>query len=398
MIPQNHTFTVSELTDIIRTILEESFIDISLEGEISNYRPAASGHCYFTLSDREASISAVIFKGQRRMLSFNPENGMRVKIRGRISVYAPRGTYQIICSSMEIYGEGDILLMLEERKRRLAALGFFDPAAKKKLPPFPETIGIITSPTGAALQDILKVLNRRGCSARLVVLPSLVQGDNAPGELVKQLKAANRHKLADVLILARGGGSVEDLLPFSSEEVVQAVYNSEIPVISGIGHEIDTSLADLAADVRAATPSAAAEIVTNEYERVKLRISSLKSSLHQDIQARLKSVRRETDFFKARELARFFKSKTDYLNYHLDSLKERLTGAVESRLNRHRVDLNSCINTLKDTSPYSVLDRGYAWVSLNNKNIRSAEELNPGDVIDVRLSRGSVKAEVKEIQ
>ncbi|HPO03165.1 MAG TPA: exodeoxyribonuclease VII large subunit, partial [Treponemataceae bacterium] len=253
---------ISEITAIIKEILEGSFPSVLLEGEISNYRPSSTGHLYFTLKDDSSSISAVMFKGRSRQLAFVPRDGMLVRAKGSISVYEARGTYQIIIDSMEQAGTGDILRLLEERKQRLAREGLFDEKRKRPIPFFPERIAVITSPTGAAVRDIVQILRRRNPAIHIVILPASVQGSEAPESLARQIETANRFAMADLIIIGRGGGSLEDLLPFSDESVVRSIAASKIPVISAVGHETDWSLSDLAADVRAPTPSAAAELAS----------------------------------------------------------------------------------------------------------------------------------------
>ncbi|HOC30116.1 MAG TPA: exodeoxyribonuclease VII large subunit, partial [Treponemataceae bacterium] len=248
---------IAEITSLIKEILEGSFPLVTLEGEISNYRPSSTGHLYFTLKDESSAIASVMFKGKARYLPFAPADGMLVRATGSISVYEARGTYQIIIDRMEAAGTGDILRILEERKRSLAAEGLFDQDRKREIPEIPERIAVITSPTGAAVRDILQIVRRRNPAISVVILPAPVQGPEAPPVLVRQLETANRYHMADVIIIGRGGGSLEDLLPFSDEAVVWAVAGSKIPVISAVGHEIDWTLCDFAADLRVPTPSAA---------------------------------------------------------------------------------------------------------------------------------------------
>lgn len=254
--------TVSQLTKLIKSHLESRFPAVEVEGEISNFRPSSTGHYYFTLKDKGAMISAVMFKNRLGTLRFIPADGQLVRVRGRISLYELRGSYQIICESMERAGEGEILAMLEERKRHLAAEGLFDAGRKKPLPLFPKRIGVVTSPTGAALKDILRVTRRRNPGLDIVVIPTAVQGEEAGAKIAAQIRAAAGVPGLDLLIIGRGGGSLEDLLPFSDEEVVRAVAECPLPTLSAVGHEIDTALSDYAADGAAPTPSAAAELVS----------------------------------------------------------------------------------------------------------------------------------------
>ena len=256
----DHVYSIQEITGIIKSLFEQNFSSLRIAGEISNCRPSSTGHLYFTLKDEKAALQAVMFKGRTWTLGFEPKDGLKVIVSGSLSVYEQRGSYQIIVETMELAGEGAILKMLEERKQKLAREGLFDRDRKRPLPFFPLRIAVITSPTGAALRDILTVLSRRNRRVSVTVLPAPVQGAEAAPVLVRQLETANRYKLGELIIIGRGGGSLEDLLPFSDEAVVRAVAASEIPVISAVGHEIDWALTDFAADVRAPTPSAAAEL------------------------------------------------------------------------------------------------------------------------------------------
>ncbi len=287
MIIANRTYSVSEITELIRMLLETEFTGVRLEGEISNCRPASSGHLYFTLKDHDAMIQAVMFRNRCASLSFRPIDGKKVVVEGNISVYGKRGTYQVVCESMKDDGTGDILLILEERKRRLAAEGLFDQARKRPLPMMPSRVAVVTSPTGAAIRDILNVLRRRNSGLNLVVLPAAVQGDGAAEAIARQIETANLHRLGDVLIVGRGGGSLEDLLPFSEERVVRAVAASRIPVISAVGHEVDVALSDLAADLRAPTPSAAAELVSGSRDDLLRRVRDLESGIRRTLEQRI---------------------------------------------------------------------------------------------------------------
>ncbi|MDF1568301.1 MAG: exodeoxyribonuclease VII large subunit, partial [Spirochaetaceae bacterium] len=264
-------WSVSELTSAIKYCLEDEFPSVRVQGEISNCRPSGAGHVYFTLKDSGSVISAVLFRGRAAGSALRPEDGISVVASGKIDVYPPRGSYQLIVDSMEPAGKGALLEALELRKRALAAEGLFDMDRKKSLPPYPRRVAVVTSPTGAAVRDILQVLSRRAAAPRVTILPTPVQGNDAPGKIADQLARASSYSMGDVVILARGGGSIEDLMCFNDEIVVRAVAACSLPVVSGVGHEIDVTLADLAADVRAATPSAAAELVSDRSEDLLIR-------------------------------------------------------------------------------------------------------------------------------
>ncbi len=278
-------FSVSEITSLIKDSLEGSFRGVRISGEISNCRPSSTGHLYFTLKDKDAMISAVMFKGRQKGLAFTPKDGMLVNASGNISVYALRGSYQIICDSLEKAGEGDLLAMLEERKQKLAEEGLFDSSRKKPLPLFPSKIAVVTSPTGAAVRDILRVTGRRNSGLNIVILPAPVQGDAAAKKIAEQIRRADEYNLADVVIIGRGGGSLEDLLPFSDEAVVRAVAECSLPIISAVGHEIDRSLSDYAADVSAPTPSAAAEIVSAGHGELADRVRTSYESIVREMRS-----------------------------------------------------------------------------------------------------------------
>ena len=306
-VPDGKIFSVSEINSLLKEIIEGSFPQLVIEGEISNYRPNASGHLYFTLKDENAQLSAVMFKNAAAYIDFTPKDGTKVHCTGRLSVYAARGNYQIVITKMTVAGEGEILKMLEERKRRLAAEGLFS-REKRPLPPFPRTIGIITSATGAALRDILQIMKRRNKCVSAIVFPAAVQGADAPLSIVQQIRNANLLQCCDALIVGRGGGSLEDLLPFSDESVVRAVASSTIPVISAVGHEIDWALSDFAADKRAPTPSAAAELAVPELSDIINALMFYKNELYQHLQARIKNIRLMIQNFSPDSLELQFRS------------------------------------------------------------------------------------------
>ena len=392
-----YRFQVSEITAHIKEILEQSFSTIAIEGEISNFRPAGSGHWYFTLKDRDAMIQAVMFKYRSARVAFTPADGQKVIVRGNISVYAKRGNYQIICDSMEKAGEGDILAMLEERKRKLAAEGLFAEEKKRPLPFFPTRIAVVTSPTGAAIRDILQVLGRRSSGLDVVVLPAPVQGDSAGAKIAAQIRRANYFQLGDVIITGRGGGSLEDLLPFSDEEVVRAVAESEIPVISAVGHEIDTALSDYAADVSAPTPSAAAEIVSKSREELSDRVHHLKDEMSTRIQNRVENAGLLIRQFTPENLEERFRQVLQPYQLHLDDAKEEAVRNLQDMLTstRHRVDMLR--SSIEGNSPLAILRKGYAVVTdrRNGVLIGSVKQSTAGDPIDIRLHDGRLGATVE---
>jgi exodeoxyribonuclease VII large subunit len=390
---------IAEITSLIKEILEGSFPSITLEGEISNLRPSSTGHLYFTLKDGTSAISAVMFKGKSRYLAFTPKDGALVHATGSISVYEARGTYQIIVETMEEAGSGDILRLLEERKRRLAAEGLFDADRKRPIPDFPERVAVITSPTGAAVRDIIQIIRRRNPSISVTVLPAPVQGSEAPAALIRQLETANRYTMADVIVIGRGGGSLEDLLPFSDEDLVRAVAASRIPVISAVGHEIDWSLCDYAADYRAPTPSAAAELVSPLATDIEARLSGAREALVESVSSRVERVRLTLAQFSAESLELRFRRIEQPLLMRFDDAKEGLLEALQSRVRdtRHRVELLT--KTLEGGNPRAILKRGYSMVrdAETGKVIRSPKDTGPGKTIEIVPERGSIRARVEEL-
>jgi exodeoxyribonuclease VII large subunit len=398
MLDDDRVLSVSELTSLVKEILEGGFPEVTVEGEITNVRPASSGHLYFSLKDRSSMVQAVMFRYRSRVLGFEPQDGMLVRARGGITVYAARGQYQILVERLELAGEGDLLAKIEERKRRLAAEGLFDEDRKRPLPRFPSRVAVITSPTGAAIRDIINVVSRRNAGLDLVLLPAAVQGEAAPAELVRQLKAANRYGLGDVIIIGRGGGSLEDLLAFSDEAVVRAVATSEIPVISAVGHEIDWALTDFAADLRAPTPSAAAELVTESRLALAREVGQFEGELETAMRSRLERARLLLARFEPSSVeGQFMRVLTPALRRYDDAKDELARGlkeALDSR--RHRLELAR--TGLEASSPDAILARGFAVVRRpgDRKAIRDSGELAAGAGIDIRFARGGAKARIEE--
>jgi len=394
--------TISELTELIRRTLEGEFPSVVVEGELSNFRPSSSGHLYFTLKDSHASIQAIMFKNRIRSLGFQPKDGMLIKARGSLSVYAQRGTYSIVVEEMERSGEGDILAMLEERKRRLAAEGLFDQSRKRPIPRFPETVAVVSSPTGAAFQDILNILKRRARGVRVIILPAPVQGAEAAPIIAQRIVQANKWRLADVLIVGRGGGSLEDLLPFSEEVLVRAVASSAIPVISAVGHEIDWALSDFAADLRAPTPSAAAELVSENREETLANVRSIAQSLFSSIQNRIERLRLLSRPFKAEDLEYRFQSILQPNLLRFDQARDALLENMQEKTMENRMRLTLAKTSLEAASPLAVLQRGFSLVSferdgVSGKAIRSAGEVKSGDRLIIRPLEGLITAEVQKI-
>lgn len=390
--------TVSDLTSLIKNTLEGSFYNLTVEGEISGFKPASTGHWYFSLKDEGAVISAVIWRSTIPRISFLPKDGQRVIVKGSISVYGPRGTYQIVCTSMEPFGEGDILAMLEQRKRHYAELGYFDESLKKPIPKRPNKVAIITSPTGAALQDILQITGRRSPNLDLIILPAVVQGPDAAESVALRIKEVNEFLLADVMIVGRGGGSIEDLLPFSEDCVIEAIHNSDIPVISAVGHEIDWALSDFVADLRAPTPSAAAELVCESILDQQAKVESLRASMKESMASRISAIRLRVAAFSKENAKAQLESRLSHnrmrLDYAMSALKREICNLVAVK--KTKVQMLS--HKIEVLSPLSILDRGYGILTTKDgKTLRSISQIKVGDMMEITLNDGRLSACVEEV-
>jgi exodeoxyribonuclease VII large subunit len=396
--PGERSFTVSQITNLIKDLLEQSLPNVTVEGEISNWRPASSGHCYFSLKDEEALLSVVMFRSRLAALSFQPADGLKVRATGNISVYPKRGNYQLICESLQISGEGEILAMLEKRKRKLAALGLFDAERKKSLPLFPSRVAVVTSPTGAAIRDILRVLARRSAGLDLVILPTLVQGEGAGEMIARRIRTANEFDMAEVIIVTRGGGSLEDLLPFSDEEAVRAIAESRIPVISAVGHEVDFTLADFAADVRAPTPSAAAEMVCASRLELARALQAARESLCEAMRARLERLRLVLEQFEPEALERHLRFFLQPTVLRVDDARQQLADGLQVLLRDRRHRLELLAEAVQASSPLGILARGYAVVvqERTGRSLLSTAGLKAEEILRIRLHRGGLRASVKE--
>ena len=437
-------YTVSEITADVKACLESEFSRVSVEGEISNLTAATSGHLYFGLKDKGAQIRCVCFRSKARFLKFRPEDGLQVVASGDLSVYEPRGDYQLIVDFMEPKGFGSLQLAFERLKARLHVEGLFDAQRKKPLPLLPRCIGIVTSPAGAALQDILRILRRRHENVRVLIYPARVQGQGAAAEIAAGIRALNRLSEIDVMIVGRGGGSLEDLWAFNEETVARAIFESRIPVISAVGHEIDFTIADFVADLRAPTPSAAAELVVSQKQTMLEQVAVLGNRLQRSLQFRLSQLRNQVLTLSA---DRVFASVDGRLSYHrqrLDELSFRLESRLGSRfgeLKGHerllaadlgRFDLRQTLRLKRETlgsqisrlgaaarlclqstrgkvraldsslqalSPLAVLDRGYAICRDARGNIvKDAATLGVGDPFSVTLAKGTIDARTERVQ
>ena len=391
--------TVAELTSLIKSTLEGSFYGLTVEGEISGFRPASTGHWYFSLKDKDAVIGCCMWRTSTARVPFRPKDGMKVIVTGNISVFEPRGTYQIICSSMQSAGEGDILAMLEERKRRYDSLGYFDISLKKPIPKRPAKVAVITSPTGAALQDILQITGRRNGGMDIIILPAIVQGQDAAPSIAARIKEVNEFLLADVIIVGRGGGSVEDLLPFSEDCVIEAIHDSDIPVISAVGHEIDWALSDYVADLRAPTPSAAAELVCESSMDQLEKVNKIRQSMVEAITTRLSSIKLRVAAFSPSSAKAQLENRLSRVRMSLDSSQRSIMHSMENALNEKKALSKLLRRQLEALSPLAVMQRGYAIISSGDgKSIRRAFDAKPRQDIDIRMSDGIIKAGVKEVK
>ncbi|MBB5225630.1 exodeoxyribonuclease VII large subunit [Treponema ruminis] len=396
LFPKDTVFTVSNLTSLIREILEGTFSNITLEGEISNYRPNSSGHLYFTLKDEGAQISAVMFRGRAMSLDFVPKDGMKVKCTGSISVYAPRGNYQIIINKMEIAGAGNILQILEERKRKLAEEGLFNSERKKPIPRFSKRVGIVTSPTGAALRDILQITKRRNPGVDVVILPALVQGEGAAVTIANMIKTANDFDMCDVLIVGRGGGSLEDLLPFSEEVVVRAIAGSHIPVVSAVGHEIDWALSDYAADMRAPTPSAAAELVVPKQSDILQGLAAYKEEFYNQITGKVERLKLMIKSFDVGNMEVRFRSIEQPLLNRLENARQAMIDGMNQKIKETRQIIQQSVHILEQASPQTILNRGYSMVRTEDgKIVRSPLDASAGTRLEITPANGKIYARVE---
>lgn len=396
----NKIFTVSEINGVIKEILEGSFPQITIEGEISNYRPNSSGHLYFCLKDSSSVISAVMFKYSALQLDFVVKDGVKVQATGKIGVYGPQGKYQLVISRMTVAGEGAILQMIEERKRKLAAEGLFSAERKRALPYFPHTIGVVTSPTGAALRDILQITKRRNKCVSVVVLPTVVQGDGAAENIARQIRNANNALLCDVLIVGRGGGSLEDLLPFSEEIVVREIAKSAIPVVSAVGHEIDWSLSDYAADKRAPTPSAAAELCVPLFSDIVQTICFYKNELYSNILSRVEKMRLTVGKFTPENLELQLRAIEGPLLIRFDNAKENMFNGIMQKITDTKRRIENCTTILENSSPQTILNRGYSMVRIkgSKKIVRTSDDIQIGEEIEIFPEKGRITAVVKDTE
>ena len=391
--------SITQINEYIRSKMDADPVlsEVAVRGEISNYKLYPSGHHYFTLKDEGGALKCVMFKGNAFRLRFRPENGMKVIALGNISVFPRDGAYQLYCKSMAMDGIGDLHAAFEELKKKLAAQGLFDPAHKKPLPKYPETIGIITSSAGAAVHDMLRILKKRYPLSRVLLLPVRVQGAEAPPEIAAAIQYANIHRLADLLIVGRGGGSIEDLWAFNDERVAYAIYGSEIPVISAVGHEPDVTISDYVADLRAATPSNAAELAVPDQDAIRQSLDAMVGAM---LTALSRQVKGEKQRLKALSSSPALQSPVAYLNQRrqgLQLLTNRLTSAQTQSVERRKRRCVELAAKLDAMSPLKVFTRGYSMAQTKDGSIlRSVTQVQARDPITLSLTDGSIHAVVTD--
>ncbi len=396
---EKQILSVTQVNEYIRTRMEEDHLlsNVAVRGEISNYKVYPSGHHYFTLKDENGALKGVMFRSSAIKLRFRPENGMKVIAMGRITVYPRDGAYQLYCAAMALDGVGDLYAAFEQLKTKLAAQGLFDPAHKKPLPPYPGTIGIITSAAGAAVHDMLRILRKRYPLTQVRLLPVRVQGAEAPGEIAAAIRYANFYRLADLLIVGRGGGSMEDLWAFNEEIVAHAIYDSQIPVISAVGHEPDVTISDFVADLRAATPSNAAELAVPDQDALRQNLDAMSNAMAAALQRQLKAARRHLHVLAESQA---LKSPTGYLDQKKKSLKlleNRLLSAQIQGIQRKKQRYIGLTAKLDAMSPLKVLTRGYAMTQKEDGAVvRSVSQVSTGEPIRISLSDGQLCATVTD--
>lgn len=396
-----NVLSISQLNEYIRAQLDGDPVlnQVAVRGEISNYKLYPSGHHYFTLKDEGSALKCVMFKGNAFRLRFRPENGMKVIAMGKVSVYPRDGAYQLYCNAMAMDGVGDLYAAFEQLKKKLAAQGLFDPAHKKPIPQFPGTIGIVTSSAGAAVHDMLRILRKRYPLTQVKLLPVRVQGVEAPGEIAAAIQYANYHKLCDLLIVGRGGGSMEDLWAFNDERVAWAIYESEIPVISAVGHEPDVTISDFVADLRAATPSNAAELAVPDMESLLQNLDEKSAAMSSSLLRQLKGARQHLNALAASPA---LQSPTGYLEQKeksLELLKNRLISAQNRNISAKKQRYIQNVSKLDAMSPLKVLTRGYAMAETEaGELVRSVRQVKSGDTLNIRFGDGAVSTTVREIK
>ena len=394
---EKQILSVGQINDYIKNKLDNDpgLRNIAIRGELSNYKVYPSGHHYFTIKDETGAMKCVMFKSAALRLRFRPENGMKVIAMGSVTVYVRDGVYQLYCTGMVLDGIGDLYAAFEQLKSKLAAQGLFDPAHKKPLPKFPGTIGIVTSSAGAAIHDMLRILRKRYPLTQVKLLPVRVQGVEAPAEIAGAIAYANHHKLADLLIVGRGGGSIEDLWAFNDELVARAIYDSKIPVISAVGHEPDVTISDFVADLRAATPRNAAELAVPDQDTLRQTLDEMQNAMALAVQAKVRRAAERLENLANRPVLKSPLASFESRKKALELLENRLISAQSGNIAKKRQRFVAQVSKLDAMSPLKVLTRGYALVAkADGKLVRSVADVEPKEPIAVRVSDGTILATV----
>ena len=396
---QNQILSITQLNEYIRNMMDTDprLAQVAVRGEVSNYKLYPSGHHYFTLKDEGGALKCVMFKGNAIRLRFRPENGMKLIAMGRVSVYPRDGAYQLYCTALAVDGVGDLYAAFEQLKKKLSAQGLFDPSHKQMLPQYPGTIGIITSSAGAAVHDMLRIMRKRYPLVKVRLLPVRVQGAEAPGEIAAAIRYANRYQLADLLVVGRGGGSLEDLWAFNEEIVAKAIYDSRIPVISAVGHEPDVTISDYVADLRAATPSNAAELAVPDQDALRQNLDAMLSAMEGALSRQLKAASQRLNILSRSTVLQSPMGYIDQRVKDLQLLKSRMTASQNQAISRCNERCISLAATLDAMSPLKVLSRGYAMAqNVQGNVIRKAEQITVGETLQLQFFDGKVLATVTE--
>lgn len=394
----DNILTIKQLNDLIKSKLENDYLfnNISIKGEISNFTRNISGHLYFTLKDTDSQIKAVMFKGKTFGLKFNPQDGMKVVVTGNISVYIPNGTYQIIVNSIQQEGIGNLYLMFEELKNKLKNEGLFDENHKKQIPRFPNKIGVITSNSGAAVRDIINITRRRYPIAKIIIYPAIVQGDGAENSLINGLEYFENNNSVDVIIIGRGGGSIEDLWCFNSEKLARKIYDAKTPIISAVGHEIDFTICDFVSDLRAPTPSAAAEICCPDSKELLLKLDELEEKVNKHIDKLLEQYEQKIKLYsKAVSLDRVL-NLISLRNSDLIIQKQKIDSIINNMIIKYSGEIEKYMSSLSALNPDSVLKRGYSILYKEGKVVTNIDQIKEDDIVNIKLSEGEVISKVLE--
>jgi exodeoxyribonuclease VII large subunit len=424
LVLRDRVYTVSEITGLVKLDLETSFPQVWVEGEISNLHRHTSGHIYFTLKDRTAALRAAMFRGEAARLRFEPKDGMQVVCRGRVSVYEPRGEYQLVVDTAEPKGKGALQLAFEQLKEKLRVEGLFDPGRKRKLPLLPKTVGVVTSPRGAAIVDIVRTLERRFAKLHVLIYPARVQGEGAADEIVAGIDRLGAWPRLDVLIVGRGGGSIEDLWAFNEESVARAIVRSPVPVISAVGHEVDFTIADFVADIRASTPTAAAEMVVEKEDAFVTRIANLERSAAQSVRFRVESLQREVTGLAQHRIFENFRVRLLQLGQRIDDFEsrswevvraeqrriaearataalreEKIAGLFRAGLRDRLAAWEKLSAELQGRSPLAILKKGYAlcWSGDGRTPVTNIEEVRAAEGLVVSFYRGEARCRVESV-